>query len=65
MPRHPGVPDLPDDPPLSPIAQLARDNPEWAEWFLRRCEERLAQLGWRETADGKIERIPAKKAQGP
>jgi hypothetical protein len=65
VPRHPGVPDLPDDPPLSPIAQLARDNPEWAKWFLRRCGERLAELGWQETADGSFERIPAKKAQGP
>ena len=44
MPRHPGVPDLPDELPLSPIAQLARDLPDVAEWFIRRGEQRLAEL---------------------
>ncbi len=44
VPRHPGVPDLPDELPLSPIARLARDFPDFADWFIRRGEERLAEL---------------------
>ena len=44
VPRHTGVPDLPDELPLSPIAQLARDRPDVAEWFIRRGEQRLAEL---------------------
>ena len=44
VPRHPGVPDLPDELPLSPIAQLARDFPDFADWFIRRGEQRLAEL---------------------
>ncbi len=44
VPRHPGVPDLPDELPLSPIAQLAHDFPDFADWFIRRGEQRLAEL---------------------
>ncbi len=44
VPRHPGVPDLPGELPLSPIAQLARDFPDFADWFIRRGEQRLAEL---------------------
>ncbi len=44
VPRHPGVPDLPDELPLSPIARLARDFPDFADWFIRRGEQRLAEL---------------------
>ncbi len=44
VPRHPGVPDLPDELPLSPIARLAHDFPDVADWFIRRGEQRLAEL---------------------
>ncbi len=65
VPRHPGVPDLPDELPLSPIAQLAHDFPDVADWFLRRGEQRLAELA-RDAADpDRPKRSAGQKPLGP
>ena len=65
VPRHPGVPDLPDELPLSPIAQLARDRPDVAEWFIRRGEQRLAELAKEAAEADRPKKSAGKKPLGP
>ncbi len=65
VPRHPGVPDLPDELPLSPIAQLAHDFPEFADWFIRRGEQRLAELAREAPEPDRPQRSAGQKPLGP
>ncbi len=65
VPRHPGVPDLPDELPLSPIAQLAHDFPDFADWFLRRGEQRLAELAKGAPEPDRPQRSAGRKPLGP
>ncbi len=65
VPRHPGVPDLPDELPLSPIAQLAHDFPDFADWFLRRGEQRLAELAKAAPEPDRPKKSAGQKPLGP
>ncbi len=65
VPRHPGVPDLPDELPLSPIARLAHDFPDFADWFIRRGEQRLAELAKAAPEPDRPQRSAGQKPLGP